>query len=137
MTYLLDTNVVSELRRTKPDEAVARWRVSIAGAPLFISVLLLGEVRRGIATIERRDPDRAAVYERWLDSLSGSFADRVLPVDDRVADRWGRLNAVRAVPVIDGLMAATAVVHGLTFVTRNVRDVENTGARVLNPWAHP
>lgn len=136
MTFLLDTNVVSELRRSTPHAAVSRWRASTVSAPLFISVLLLGEIRRGIATIERRDPERAVAYERWLDTLHGSFADRVLPVDDRVADRWGRLNASRTLPVIDGLMAATAIEHDLTLVTRNVRDVEGTGAPVLNPWEH-
>lgn len=137
MSYLLDTNVLSELRRASPNAAVARWRTANEGADLFVSVLLLGEIRRGIASLEGRDPTRAAAYERWLETLQRTFAARVLPVDGAVADRWGRMNAVRPLPVVDGLMAATAIVHDLTFVTRNVRDVESTGARLLNPWDTP
>jgi hypothetical protein len=104
---------------------------------LFLSVLVTGEVRRGIETIRRRDKGAAGVLERWLRGLEAEFEDRILPVDATVADRWGRLMAERTVPAIDGLLAATALVHGLTLATRNVRDVAPTGVPSVDPFIPP
>jgi len=134
VSYLLDTNVVSEVRRRDGEPRVVRWLSSVASDELFVSVLVLGEVRRGIDRLRPRDPDQAAVFERWLAELYERFSDRVLPIDATIADEWGRMTASSTVPVEDGLMAATAKVRGLTFVTRNVAHVARTGARLLNPW---
>lgn len=136
MSYLIDTNVLAELRkgeRTHP--GVRAW---FAGSPeeeLFTSVLVLGEIRRGIESIRRRDAPSALALEQWLLRLSETFSDRILPVDTVIADRWGVLNVPDPVPTVDGLLAATALVHDLTLVTRNVRDVERTGVRLLDPFA--
>jgi predicted nucleic acid-binding protein len=135
VTYLLDTNVLSELRKGKrADARVVEWFSAAADEELFISVLVLGELRQGVERVRRRDPAAAARLEHWLDVLAADYADRALPVDDRIADLWGRLSVPDPLPAVDGLLAATALVHDLTLVTRNVRDVEPTGARVLNPF---
>jgi predicted nucleic acid-binding protein len=136
VSYLLDTNVLSELRRGhRADEGVARWFATVPEESIFISVLVLGELRQGVERIRRRDPASAARLERWLHALLATHSDRFVPVDERVADLWGRLCVPDPLPAIDGLLAATALVHDLTLVTRNVRDVESTGVRVLNPFA--
>ena len=134
MTYLLDTNVLSEIRKPQGDAGVRRWFGDVRSDELFLSVLVLGEVRQGVERLERRDPAQAAVIERWLEGLAAHYGGRILPVDVAVADRWGRLNASDPLPVIDGLLAATALVHGLTLVTRNTRDVERSGVQLLNPF---
>ena len=136
MTLLLDTNVVSELR--KGARANARLRAWLEGVPaddLHLSVLVIGELRRGVELVRRKDARRAAALDRWLVRVAGDYAARILPVDGRVAEEWGRLTAVRPGSVIDTLMAATALVHGLVLVTRNVRDVAWTGVRYLDPFA--
>lgn len=133
--YLLDTNVVSELRRPRPRPSVVAWFDPIPQEQAFISALVVGEIRKGIALLQRRDVEQATRFAAWLAELQSGFADRVLSVDAAVADRWGRIEAARPVPIVDGLMAATAIVHDLTFVTRNVADVADTGARTLDPWA--
>lgn len=132
--FLVDTNVVSEARkgpRANPD--VIRW-LGAHRDRLYLSVLVTGEIRRGIETIRRRDARTANALERWLRDVETQFEDRVLPVDARVADRWGRLTAERPVSTIDGLLAATALVHGLTLATRNVRDVLATGVPCVDPF---
>lgn len=134
MTYLLDTNVVSEVRRRGGAPHVAAWLGSVRGDELFISVLVLGEIRRGIERLRGRDPAHAGVFERWLDELRRRFDDRIVTVDAAVAEEWGRITAAGPVPVEDGLMVATANVHGMVFVTRNVAHVARTGVRLLNPW---
>lgn len=134
MTYLLDTNVVSEVRRRTGAQQVTAWLGSVSPEELFISVLVLGEIRRGIERLRGRDLAQAAVFERWIDELRRRFGDRIVAVDTAVAEEWGRINAAGPVPVEDGLMAATANVHGMVFVTRNVADVARTGVRLLNPW---
>lgn len=132
----LDTNIVSELRKGKrAHPGVQSWFASTDQAKLFTSVLVLGEIRRGIEQLRRRDPMAAASLDRWLLLLASGFEDRVLPVDAEVSDRWGRLNVPVSLPAVDSLLAATALVHGLTLVTRNVRDVERTGAAVFDPFA--
>ena len=134
MRYLLDTNVLSEARKTRGDEGVVRWISSTPAEDLYLSVLVLGEVRRGAERLGRRDPRQARVYETWLEDVARDYADRILPVDAEVAQEWGRMSVPDPVPIVDGLMAATAKVRGMAFVTRNVADVERTGVRLLNPF---
>jgi len=137
--FLLDTNVLSELIRPKPEPKVAAWVDSANEDLLFLSVLTLGEIRKGIAAL--RTGSRRAALEAWLESdLRRRFAGRILPVDEDVAERWGTITAIAAaagkpVPVIDGLLAATALRHNLTLVTRNVSDVAGTGVVVFSPWS--
>lgn len=134
--FLIDTNVLSELRKgTRADANVRRWFEGVDENAIFLSVLVIGEIRRGIEAIRKRDPRAASVLERWLDSLMRAHSDRVLPVDAATADEWGRLDAQGSLPVVDGLLAATARVHNLTLVTRNVKDVVRTGVDVLDPFA--
>jgi predicted nucleic acid-binding protein len=132
--YLLDTNVLSEVRRPLGDASVKRWISSIPTEDLYLSVLTLGEVRRGIGLLGRRDPAQAEVYEAWLVTVLRDYADRVLPVDAETAEEWGRMNVPGPVSIVDGLMAATAKVRNMTFVTRNTADVTSTGVRLLNPF---
>jgi len=135
--YLLDTNVISEARKPRGDDRVKRWISSVPVEDLFLSVLTLGEVRRGIGLLEGRDPVQAEVYEAWLATVLRDYADRIIPVDAETAEEWGSMNAPGPVPVVDGLMAATAKVRNMTFVTRNTSDVARTGARLLNPFDSP
>jgi len=133
--FLLDTNVVSELRKgPRADRKVAAWFAGLDSGELFLSVLVVGEIRRGIERIRRRDPKSAEALDRWLSGLSAGFEDRILPVDRRVAEEWGRMNVPDPLPVLDALMAATAKVHGLVLATRNVKDVASTGVRTVNPF---
>lgn len=135
MSYLIDTNVISELRRKMPDEGVVSWLETRPASVLHISVLTLGEIRRGIERLP--DSRRKQSLRDWLETeLPKFFAGRILPVDGRVADQWGRLvaTAARPLPAVDSLLAATAIAHDLTLVTRNVTDFEYHGLDVLNPW---
>ena len=135
MSYLLDTNVISELRKgERADSNVTAWFADIADEEIFLSVLTIGEIRRGIENVRRRDPDSAAALDRWLAHLSEAHADRILPVDRAIAEEWGRMNVPDPLPVVDGLLAATAQALGLTLVTRNVADVEGTGVELLDPF---
>ena len=134
MSYLLDTNVVSELRKATGDDRVKAWFKTVAGHELFLSVLVVGEIRQGIERLRHRDPEQAQVYEIWLETLKRDYRERVLEISTDVAEAWGRLNAAHTLPVIDGLLAATALVHNLILVTRNVSDVERTGVTLLNPF---
>ena len=134
MNWLIDTNILSELRKgERATPGIREWFASVADDELFTSVLVLGEIRRGVESIRRRDPTAALALEQWLLRLTTSFADRVLAVDARVADRWGSLNVPDPVPTVDGLLAATALVHDLVLVTRNTRDVARTGVQLLDP----
>lgn len=134
--YLLDTNVLSELRKgPRANARVRAWIEPIRDDEIFLSVLVLGEIRKGIERVRRRDPRGAAALDRWLESIRRDHADRVLPVDVAVAERWGELDAAGPLPAIDGLLAATAVTHDLVLVTRNVRDVRRTGVACLDPFA--
>ena len=134
MRYLLDTNVLSEVRRPRGDAGVKRWISSVPTEDLYLSVLTLGEVRRGIGLLSQRDPVQADLYEAWLVIVLRDYADRVLPVDATAAEEWGRMNVPDPVSIVDGLMAATAKVRNMTFVTRNSADVARTGVRLLNPF---
>ena len=134
MTYLLDTTVVSEVRKRPPHPAVVSWFDSVRTADLYLSVLVVGEIRRGVERLARRDADRAAAYEKWLIDLLAAHGDRVVPVTAEIADVWGRTGTPDPLPEVDGLLAATAIVHSWTLVTRNTADVARTGARLLNPF---
>ena len=135
MTYLLDTNVLSETRKRQPSRGVADW---IAGTPpsrMHVSVLTLGEIEQGIERVRGRgDRERAAALQRWLRDVETGFEDRVLPVTLQVAVAWGRQQYAQPLPVVDALIAATARIHGMTVVTRNVKDFELAGVMVLNPF---
>jgi predicted nucleic acid-binding protein len=135
VSVLLDTNVLSELRKgPRANARVRAWFAGVASEEIHLSVLVVGELRRGIERVRSRDTRQAASLERWLSRVVTDHGDRILPIDGRVAEEWGRLTAVRAGSVIDTLMAATALVHGLVLVTRNVRDVAWTGVPHLNPF---
>jgi predicted nucleic acid-binding protein len=134
LSYLLDTNVISELRKgERADPSVAAWFAGLSDEEIFLSVLTIGEVRRGVESVRRRDPDSAASLDSWLARLGEAHGDRILPVDRGIAEEWGRMNVPDSLPVVDGLLAATARVLGLTLVTRNVADVQGTGVTLLDP----
>jgi hypothetical protein len=136
VSWLLDTNIVSELRKgERADPRLRAWFAEADEDALFTSVLVVGELRRGIESIRRRDVPSALALEHWLAALTDGFAERILPIDRMVAEEWGRLNVPDPVPTVDGLLAATARVHGLTLVTRNTRDVVRTGVPLLDPTA--
>ncbi len=134
MSFLLDTDVVSEIRKKAPDPGVSTWFASVPAGKLFLSVLVVGEIRQGIERLARRDPAQAEICEHWLSQLVDGYGDRLVPVTVRIAEEWGRLNVPDPVPVVDGLMAVTALVHDWTLVTRNVSDVRSTGVRLLDPF---
>ena len=136
MSFLIDTNVVSEIRKgARADRNVAAWYAGLADDDLYLSVLVLGEIRRGIERVHPRDPAKARALAAWLAQVEAGIGDRILPVDRAVADEWGRMSAKRPVSAIDALLAATAKVHGLTLATRNEADVKDLGASVVNPFA--
>lgn len=135
MSYLIDTNVLSELRRRDPDANVVRWMTGRPASTLYLSVLTLGELRKGVEGLTEGDRKRRLLD--WLEvELPAFFAGRILAVDATVAQRWGRLlaQAGRPLPAIDSLLAATALAHGLTLVTRNLRDFQHPELTVLDPW---
>ena len=136
--FLLDTNVVSELRKIrlgKADANVAAWADSVESTDLYLSVITVQELETGVLLAERRDPVQGAVLRAWLnDQVLPAFSGRVLPVDTAVALRSARLHVPNQRPVLDALIAATALVHGMIVATRNVADFEQTGARTINPW---
>lgn len=135
MSFLIDTNVISEVRKeARCDPAVTLWYSSIKDSDLYLSALILGEIRKGIELARPRDLAKAEALQAWLGAVVEAFGDRVIPVDRFVSDAWGRMSATRPIPVVDGLLAATAKVHGLTLVTRNDTDVIGLGVRVLNPF---
>lgn len=134
MSFLLDTNVVSEPRRRRPDSQVVAWLRDQDPDLLFVSVLTLGEIAFGAEARARRDPAAGRSLSAWLSSIRTEYADRVLPVTGDIAETWGRLGGRRPLPVIDGLLAATAVVHRFTLVTRNVRDFRDLEIGLLDPW---
>ncbi len=135
MNFLIDTNVISEVRKgERCDPAVATWWNGVAEDDLWLSPLVLGEIRKGVELARRRDPRKAEAIEAWLADVALGFGDRILPVDTAVAEHWGRINAIRPVPVVDALLAATAKANGLTLVTRNAADVAGLDVDVLNPF---
>jgi len=135
LSYLLDTNVISELRKgERADANVRAWFSELADEEIFLSVLTIGEVRRGVENVRRRDPKAAAALDSWLARLGEAHRERILPVDRAIAEEWGRMNVPDPLPVVDGLLAATAKVVGLTLATRNVSDVEGSGVELVDPF---
>ena len=136
MNYLIDTNVISEVRKgASCNPNVAAWFEAIDDNSLYLSVLVLGKIRRGVERSRPKDLRKARALENWLTSVSTSYASRILPVDHAVANEWGRMSAVRPVSTVDALLAATAKVNRMTLVTRNVSDVADLGADVLDPFS--
>lgn len=139
--FLLDTNVISELTKPRPEPRVTSWIRQTAEELLYLSVLTLGEIRKGI--IKVAEPAKRVSLESWLDrEVVLRFAGRILPIDHRIADRWGQISGravlqKRPISIIDSLLAATAVEHNLTLVTRNTNDVAGHGAEIFNPWSDP
>lgn len=134
MSFLIDANVVSELARPKPNGRVVAWSEAAGVASLYLSVLTIGEIAKGAAKLRQRNAAAADALYDWLVGLQRQYADRIIGIDVEVAQAWGRIASQRSVPVVDALLAATALVHGLTLVTRNERDVADLGVAVLNPW---
>jgi len=135
MSYLLDTNVLSELLRPKPNDAVLAWFANVPDESLYVSVLTLGEIRKGVEGVP--NVKRKEALRVWLEhTLPEWFGSRVLSVDAEVAEKWGRLqaDAQRPVPAIDSLLAATALHHELRMVTRNSKDFDYTELEMINPW---
>ena len=134
LQYLLDTNILSETRKKQANERVMSFLSTAEPSALFISVLSLGELRKGVALKIRSDADAAKRLGAWVDGLEYSFGERILGVDAAIARQWGELSAQRSRPVVDTLLAATALVHKLTLVTRNISDVHDLGVKLLDPW---
>lgn len=136
MSCLLDTKVISELRKgERADANVTAWFAELSDEEIFFSVLTIGEIRRGIESVRRCDPEAAAALDRWLALLIEAHADRILPINHAIAEEWGRMNVPDPLPVVDGLLAATARVLGLTLVTRNITDIKGAGVELLDPFA--
>jgi predicted nucleic acid-binding protein len=134
MGYLLDTCIISELRRANCNAGVAAWMSNIEPDEAFLSVITLGEIRRGIELHRAKDARTAGALERWLLGLESHYDERVLPITSAVADRWGRLSPGQPLPVSDGLIAATGLEHKLTVVTRNAADFQRSGVNTLDPF---
>ena len=135
MSYLLDTNVLSETRKRHRNAGVTEWISTIDPERMYLSTLTVGEISRGITLLhERGDHRQAAVIESWLDNVVHGFGTRIVPVTLEIAREWGAQSTAQPVPVIDGLIAATAKVHGWALVTRNIKDVDAPGVRVVNPF---
>jgi toxin FitB len=134
MSYLLATNVITELRKRSPDRHVLDWFDTASSAELFISVLTVGEIRLGIERLRRKDNAQAVRLEQWLSGLRDIYADRLVSVDEQTAQEWGRMNVPDPLPVIDGLLAASAKVRGWSLVTRNTDDLARSGVTLINPF---
>lgn len=135
MKYLVDTNVISELRKGKRcDKAVAAWWSTVVPKEIFLSVLTIGEIRKGIESLRRRNPRSASTLESWLFRTMMHHSDRILAIELDIVQEWGRLNVPDPLPIVDGLIAATAKVRDLIVVTRNIADFARTGVKTLNPW---
>jgi predicted nucleic acid-binding protein len=137
LKYLLDTNVISELRKAgRAHPKVIAWAEATNSSDIGTSVVVLAEIRRGIELKRRKDDEQARVLDHWFDQIRAGFGDRILPIDEVIADKWARLSVPNPLPYIDGLLAATAIVRGLILVTRNIADVSNTGANLFDPFAN-
>ena len=133
--YLLDTNIISEIRKVpRCHPNVAAWYSNLEEESFYLSVLVLGEIRKGIEGRRRRDSRKANELDLWLEQLQTGFQSQILPVDIAISQKWGRLSSLHTVPVIDGLLAATATAHGLVLVTRNTQDFADLGIQLLNPF---
>ena len=134
MSYLLDTNVISEFSKRRPNTVVTDFVTALPASTAWLSVMSLGEIRRGVEMEAVRNPASADAIRRWLMATEMQYASHVLPVTTEIAYRWGAISADRSRPVADTLIAATALVHDLTLVTRNERDFVGLNVRLLNPW---
>jgi len=135
LSFLLDTNVLSEIRKGANCNAMVRkWWDSTAISDVYLSVIVAGEIYRGIEILMKTNPALARQFRSWLRLLVREFEGRTLGVDLKTAEIWGRLTSKRTLPLADGLLAATALGHDLTFVTRNTKDIRDTGVRYLNPF---
>ncbi len=135
---LIDTNVLSEIRkRDRANPGVLSWFESADSTTLWLSVLVIAEIRLGVERIRHRDLSQATQLGRWIERIEHEFANRILPIDVAVATRWSTVAVHRTLPVIDGLLAATALHHDLVLVTRNLTDLSDTGVDVLNPFSDP
>lgn len=136
MSYLLDTNIISELVKHTPNERVLKWMDNINSEKSYLSVISIGEIRKGVSRIH--DPRRQQKISHWLEiELPAYFEERILNIDLKIADRWGQLQSKikgHTFPAIDGLIAATAQVHNLTLVTRNTKDFNHVSINMINPW---
>jgi predicted nucleic acid-binding protein len=134
--FLVDTNIISEIRkRERADPNVVRWVNQTPAEDIGTSVLVLAEIRRGIELKRRSDPLQAKSLDRWFSQMRTRLADRVIPIDETIAETWALLGIPNPLPLIDSLLVATAKVHGLTLVTRNIADIESTGIAMLDPFA--
>lgn len=133
MNFLLDTNVVSEGRKPRADPQVKEWMGSVPSSSLFVSALVIGELRHGVELLHRRDPRQAVTLEGWLQEFINEFVDRILPVTVEIAEEWGRMNVPDRLPAVDGLLAATAKIHRMTLVTRDVGRLAQYGVAIINP----
>jgi predicted nucleic acid-binding protein len=135
LKFLLDTNVISEIRkRERAHPNVAKWVAQTPVKDIGTSVVVLAEIRRGIELKRRRDPEQAERLDPWFTQMRTRLGDRVLPIDEPIAEAWAYLGVPDQLPFVDGLLAATAKVHGLTLVTRNTGDVVHTGVSIINPF---
>jgi predicted nucleic acid-binding protein len=135
MAFLLDTNVVSELRKKRRnDPKVQAWLSSVSSDDLFTSVIVIGEIRRGIEKVRPADPVFASQLELWLRTFQSDYQDRIISITEEIAEFWGTLCPTDPLPEPDGLIAATALHHRMTLVTRNVEHVHRSGVQLLNPW---
>ncbi len=135
MGYLIDTNIISELQKgQRTDKNVQNWFNKTTENELFLSALVIGEIRLGIERLRRRDLAQALRLEQRLIVLQTKMAGHILPITEAIANRWGQINSGDPLPIIDSLLAATALEHNLTLVTRNVRDVDRSGVKLLNPF---
>lgn len=135
MNHLIDTNIIFEIRKGRRcDPNVARWYEKNEDASLYLSVLVIGEIRSGIEKVRTKDTAKANALEQWLITVDKAFGERILPVDRAVAHEWGRLKAHRSLPVVDGFLAATAKIHRMTLVTRNTDDIADVDVSMLNPF---
>ena len=138
MKVLVDTNVLSELKRGRNAAPhVVAWFTQIPGDQVFTSVVVLGEIRRGIELMARRDKVQAAAFERWYTAIRGRFEDRVFVVDERVMTIWSHISVPDMLPAYDGLIAATALARDMIVATRNTRDYRRVGVDVIDPWSKP
>lgn len=134
MSYVLDTNIVSEMTKRLRNPSVQAWLDTVTGPNLYLGVLAFGEIRKGVELLRRRDPLQAGGYESWLNRLQREFRTRVLPITAAVAEEWGRMQATRPLPIVDGLIAATARAHDRILVTRNVKDFAGLDMKTINPF---
>ncbi|MEA1911208.1 MAG: type II toxin-antitoxin system VapC family toxin [Spirochaetota bacterium] len=136
MAYLIDTNIISEIQKgSKANKGVQEWYESIKSDEIYLSVLVIGEIRQGIERLRRRNKEQAMVLEERLQKIREVFDKRILPITLDIANRWAINNVPDPFPVIDGLLAATAITHDLVFVTRNIKDVERSEVQLLNPFS--